>query len=110
MWIFTKEGFFSVVQDDYCAADELMVRARWRKDLVRLADRLGLKKKILAINHADYQYRMKVRRLVWADYCCQAALGVDYSNVKGTIAQGDKKRSRAYMDAWGALVSASIRG
>lgn len=106
MWIFTKEGFFSAVKDDYCEADELMIRARWKKDLIRLAERIGSKAEILTIGHADYRYRMAIKREAWVGYVARAAMEIDYSNVKGTIAHGDHERSRAYMGCWHSLYQA----
>lgn len=106
MWIFTREGFFSAVADGYCAADELMVRARWKKDLIRLAERIGCRQEILTIGHADYRYRLKVKREAWVGYVAMAANEIDYATVKGTIAHGDRERSRAYMGCWHALYQA----
>jgi hypothetical protein len=37
MWIFCKDGFFSAVQNRDCQEDEVMVRARIREDVERLA-------------------------------------------------------------------------
>lgn len=28
MWLFTKNGYYSIVQDDYCHHDEVVIRAR----------------------------------------------------------------------------------
>jgi hypothetical protein len=28
MWLFTKNGYYSIVQDDYCKDDEVVIRAR----------------------------------------------------------------------------------
>ena len=102
MWIFSKEGFFSVVQNEYCNEDELMVRARWKADLKKLSERIGRKAEILEFAGSDYRYRIKVTREEWVDYCAQAANEIDYSNVKGTIA--GKDRSHAYMRVWAALL------
>jgi hypothetical protein len=106
MWMFSKEGFFSVVKDEYCEADELMVRSRWKQDLICLSERIGSKAEIIVIKHADYRYRLKVKREDWVGYCTKAASEIDYSNVKGTIAHGDRERSRAYMGCWHSLYQA----
>jgi len=104
MWIFTREGFFSAVNDDYCKQDELMIRARVKEDLLRLAKFLCIKKpKILTIKIADYRFRMKVKRSEWAGYCADSANNIDYSNVKGNIVDCDPKRSKSYMAVWAAL-------
>lgn len=106
MWIFTMDGFFSVVQDDYCEQDGLMVRARWKKDLERLAEKIGRDLDIKIINHADYRFRTKVTKNEWINYCARSASEIDYPNVKGTIASDDPERSRAYIAVWHALYKA----
>jgi len=104
MWIFTIDGFFSVVKDDYCAEWEVMVRARLRKDLVRLAKVVGLKgKDILRIDHADYRYRLKLPKDFWVSYLARKAEGIDYPNFKNTVPAKDHARHEAYMGCWAAL-------
>ena len=108
MWIFTKDGFFSVVQDNYCGDDELMVRARVKKDLASLLKKIGTPKKkaILTIDHADYRYRVKVKKDDWVKYVAHQALDIDYSNVKGTlIDHNDHGRATAYYGCWESMHS-----
>jgi hypothetical protein len=106
MWLFTIDGFFSVVQDDYCSEEGLMVRARWRKDLERLSDKIGRRLDIKTIDKADYRYRAKVKKNEWINYCARSASEIDYPTVKGTIAADDPGRSRAYIAVWHALLTA----
>ena len=61
MWIFTKDGFYSVIKDKYCTEGELMVRARLRIDLERLLAKLDSDAEILVIKQADYRYRVKLK-------------------------------------------------
>lgn len=103
MWIFTKEGFFSVVQDDYCKEDELMVRARVKGDLERLKEKITTEPGIITLGHADYLYRMPVLREDWASYLHGAAMELDYSNVKGTICEKNKNRQIAYFGVWSSM-------
>jgi len=107
MWVFLNEGFFSAVFDKYCKPNEMMIRARCKGDLVRLSKKLhgySEDSDILEFENADYRYRMKVDRNMWADYLLNAALSIDYSNVKDTIIPaGDKLRHDAYYDVWTAL-------
>ena len=107
MWVFNKDGFFSVVFDRDCHRDEFMIRARCRDDLVRLAKKIkGYidDKDILEFDIADYQYRMKVDKNLWADYLRQSALDIDYSNVKDSIIQfKDRPRQDAYYQIWTTL-------
>jgi hypothetical protein len=107
MWIFTKDGFFSVVFDKYCRRNEVMIRSRCKDDLVRLAKKLhgySDESEILGIMNADYQYRMKISKLDWADYLSNCAHDIDYANVKDAIIPvGDNLRQDAYYQVWTAL-------
>jgi len=104
MWIFTKHGFFSVVQDSYCKPGQLMVRAREKKDLEKMLDWLKLKRKIKTLYEADYRYRVAIPRESWVKYCADMARYIDYSNVKGTLAETGSKRAHAMVKCWYALV------
>ncbi len=107
MWVFTRDGFFSTVWDQYCAADEVMVRTRCREDLCRLSKRLkGFcdEEKILEIPYADYRFRLKISRHEWSEYVARCALEIDYANVKkGIIGENDELRERAYYRVWQTL-------
>ena len=65
MWLFTKQGFYSVVlaaDRDGQPPDTLAVRARRRQDLEslrRLAPALG---QIVFLRHRDYPFRCFIRR------------------------------------------------
>ena len=103
MWIFVKDGYFSVVKDKYCSEGELMIRARVIKDLERLLDKLGSDADILVFKHADYRYRVKVTADQWSRYLAREAAGVDYANIKDTITWHEPGRSKAYYGCWEAL-------
>ena len=57
MWIFTQDGFLSVVEhrDD---SDCLIVRSRARDDLERMAHFAG--QEIIVMPDADYRFRVEV--------------------------------------------------
>jgi hypothetical protein len=63
MWLVTKDGFYSVVQDRG-DPDRLVVRGRWKKHLKVLKDLLP-GSRILVTPEADYPYRMFVSREDW---------------------------------------------
>ena len=42
MEIFVIEGYFSVVQDNYCRDDELMIQSRDLRDLKALAEHMTI--------------------------------------------------------------------
>jgi hypothetical protein len=105
MWIFTKDGFFSVVKDDYCNAGELMVRAWIKNDLQHFLAKIDKQEKeIITLTNADYRYRTKVIKEDWGYYCGKEAANIDYNNVKGTIAPHDQpERATAYYGCWNHL-------
>lgn len=104
MWIFTRDGFYSAVHDDYCAPGELMIRARVKEDLERFIGKTGVPASIITLPQADYRYRVKIKKEVWVKYCTQEADNIDYSNVKGTIApHSDQDRANAYYGCWNHL-------
>jgi hypothetical protein len=101
-WVFNKDGFFSAVQNQYCADDEVMVRARLREDVERLAIATGTPaNEIRDTPDGDYAHRLKLKKQIWADYMQRSALDIDYPNFKDACAKG--KRSRAYADVWMAM-------
>ncbi len=106
MWMMTTVGFFSVVQ---ASVDEVMVRARTKEDIERM--RAALLKhvyanelRILETMHADYPYRLIVRKELFADYMREAVANIDYGNFKNEVAKTDPHRSHgAYADVWHVL-------
>lgn len=108
MWIFTKDGFYSAVQHNQDAS-MLQVRARRQDDLERLAAALECDADIIAMDDADYRYRMNVRRDEFAGYMVEAVDDITYTtNVKGTLARGDSARQHAMMDVWSAMYRLQI--
>lgn len=100
MWIYTKEGFFSVVEDKkYCKEDEVMVRARIKLDLQRFKDHITTDPDIVTLNEADYLHRIPVKRVDWANYLHKSAMELDYSTVKDSIGN-DGKRGIYYYGVW----------
>jgi hypothetical protein len=99
MWVFTKDGFFSVVenQDD---GDCLMVRGRIKEDMQRLGSKF--KVELRATPKADYAYRFVVPRTVWAGYIWNATMELDYDNFKAAV-HGEHDRDDAYMKCWMAM-------
>lgn len=79
-----------------------MVRARIQEDIERLAKATASPAdNIMATPDADYAYRLKLRKKVWADYVQRSALEIDYSNFKGACAKGERKW--AYGQVWQAM-------
>ena len=76
MWIFNKDGYFSAVEHRD-KPDHLMVRARRKEDIERLAEKLQAKAAFTP--DADYAFRVTVSKSACASHGA---------------------RSRAYMDVW----------
>jgi len=104
MWAFTRDGFYSVVHDRYCQHDELMVRSRDKRDLVRLSKKVPLGT-ILETRNADYRYRAVIKRSCLAAYLSHEALEIDYDNFKSSIhgMDDDDVREIAYHSVWTGL-------
>jgi hypothetical protein len=97
MWLFTRDGFYSVVEkEEDRRADTLTVRARRREDLVALG-RLIPGLVIIASPRGDYPFRSRVPRPVLAKAIAELVKDIDYPNFKNT--QSDD-RHRIYMRIW----------
>ena len=101
MWIFTKHGFFSAVQN-WDDSDLIHVRARFKGDLERLCKAYDVTPNVVSIEGTDYPYRMDFDRLKWADIITREAKTIDYTNFKDAVHDGTERDS-AYMDVWAAL-------
>ena len=97
MWLFARDGFFSIVQhkDD---PDYLLVRARVREDIV---DAFG-PDDILELTGSDYRFRKTVPRAVVADYLSKEAMTINYTSVKDDIDKGEPDRHRMLYRIWDA--------
>lgn len=112
MWLFTKEGFFSVVKNEGADEDEVLIRARVDEDLTRLIEFIGRDigdefKDFYRWEdtYSDYRYRLVVRREVFARYMSEAVMDIDYTNVKDSIDQDSEERHSAMMQVWGAMMT-----
>ena len=108
MWLITKNGFLSVVQnlDSKGPGDALLVRGRVRGDLEHFAGaaaRLGERPEIVETPRADYGFRLTTSRAVLAAYVAGQVGALDYPNFKSEIAKDDPERAHVYMDVWSAL-------
>lgn len=110
MWLFTKVGFFSVVQvHDLQGA--VMIRARVLEDIELL---LKTYKKQFKVNGRivqtptnDYPYRIHVRQTEFAKLCAALAKDIDYTNFKSKV-EDDRGRDveELYMRVWQTMVNA----
>jgi 8-oxo-dGTP pyrophosphatase MutT (NUDIX family) len=105
MWLFTTEGFFSIVQKP--GDTELTIRARSRADLERLAKHTELGP-IIEGGGTDYPYRVRASREVVALMVLDQVRALDYSNFKSAVGKRmGGKRAHTYSDIWGTLLNIS---
>jgi len=106
MWLFTKQGFYSVVlaaDGDGQPPDTLAVRARRRQDLEalrRLAPALG---RIVSLRHRDYPFRCFIRRKDFSRLLADLGGKIDYENFKNKIASKSRPRAWLYGIVWGVV-------
>jgi len=98
MWVFTTDGFFSIVHNKHCSDEELSVRARSREDLGKFLKKSGHLIEIIEFSSADYRYRAQVPREVVAQYLSRQAMETNYGNFQEACL-----RSGFSMDRIGAL-------
>ena len=101
MWLMTKTGFLSIVQD---RTDKTVfqVRARRVEDLETTFPELA--SEIIEKPTADYRWRLKVPRRRVIAAVVQALEDIDYdSHVKEELSGQDDDRYKAYYDCWTAL-------
>jgi hypothetical protein len=96
MWLFTTDGFMSVVSKD-CEPHQLLVRARVRGDIERAFPGA----KVTETRKADYRYRTVVAREALVAYLTRQARDLDYENFKDTVT--DQERHDAYLQVWSAM-------
>ena len=101
MWLFTKQGFFSAVQN-FNDSNLIHVRARFKGDLERLCATYGVEPQVVNLPDTDYPFRMDFERGKWAEIVKSEAESIDYSNFKSAVHDGTR-RDEAYMDVWSAL-------
>lgn len=95
MWLFMKQGFFSVVQDK-ADPSYLFVRARDREHL----HRFGAKDAdIVIIPGSDYQYRIRMHKTTFGVMVAQLINKIDYKAFKSSI-DDDARYTQALFDIW----------
>ncbi len=111
MWLFTKDGFFSVVQKPHQVGTEMItIRSRDKKDLLNFLQKVALKPdRLLTTPHADYECRVDVPKSLWAGYLAKCAEEIDYDNFKHMVEERDQERAHIYLGVWSAMLSLSKR-
>ena len=104
MWLFTRYGFYSVVQDKL-DDQRVQVRARVRADLEALQRSAAGELRdveIIMTPHADYRYRIVVPRAQWCTVAGRLSNDIDYVNFKNEV-HGEADRDDAYLAVWSAM-------
>ena len=94
MWLFTKHGFFSAVQNKN-DANLIHVRARFKGDLEKLCKTYGVTPRV-------DPYRMDFNRISWMEIVKCEAVTIDYTDFENAVHDGTK-RDAAYKDVWATL-------
>jgi hypothetical protein len=106
MWVMTRIGFFSVVEDRN-DPNGVLVRGRVCEDLrlmSALIGSLGESKEcpdVVQMDDADYQFRIFITKQEWSDALAALAKTIDYDNFNHTV--DEPLRHQAYMDVWSNL-------
>lgn len=106
MWLFSKDGFFSVVKNRYCKDGDLAVRSRCKDDLIRFCKVTKTPQKgIKVFPDADYRFRVHVTAETWAKYAGACSMNIDYPNFKTAVHSVDPsiRRSHAMHECWAAM-------
>ena len=98
MWIYTTDGFYSVVQKDW----GLMVRSRVKGDLEKLFPK-KMHRHIIQTPDADYLYRILVGRDEFEEAMIKAMRRINYPNFKDAVHEKDKRRVAYYTRVWATM-------
>lgn len=109
MWMMTRYGMYSIVNNPDDPEFEVQIRARVRSDLENLQQRFGSLLKpyeILETPHADYACRIIMPQHEFALLSFLLAGDIDYDNFKGEVERTDPKRAVIYHRVWAILLNA----
>ncbi len=108
MWVFTKDGFFSAVQDRD-DQDKVVIRSRFEDDLFNLLGKMGrFYYDILYTPEADYPVRIVASKDAWGEYLNNYAINdLDYPNFKASLT--DDTRHDCYLKVWMVLRDEQLR-
>lgn len=113
MWMFTRAGFFSVVDknEDGRGEGEVCIRARIREDFDRLRDFYFADMPDVVIEQStDYPYRIYVGKKAWAKVAALMSEDITYENFKGMVAREQGyDRSHLYGEIWSVMFNSEQR-
>jgi len=100
MWVFAKQGMYSVVQHR-TNRELVLIRARVRKDLEDLRKLQPTLPQVIATPKADYPFRIVAYKQDWLCALFELGRRATYPNFKAAIT--DKKRHDLLLKVWGLL-------
>lgn len=105
MWLFTRDGFFSIAATPFCKPGDVAVRCRRKEHIEKLISRHNLDAEILCVENSDYKYRIQIPRALWANILKAEAQDIDYPSFKDSLvaAGADSEYLRAMFTTWGVL-------
>lgn len=100
MWMFTTQGFVSVVAHSE-KPDTLLVRARDEDSLLSLVEAIGATLRHTPSN--DYPYRIEVLRTAYSAWVADQIAQLDYTNYKAHMWSERPEFGDALHDVWVAM-------
>jgi hypothetical protein len=102
MWLFTTQGFYSVVAHRR-ERDKLLVRARTREDIEALREQIPTLR-VFSDPDADYRWRAVVSRAEWVAALALLADRIRYDNFKAEVdTRQGREREQLYERVWREL-------
>ena len=117
MWVYTQNGFYSVVEYDAMMdwrkgmqrklpgrSNKVLIRTRFREDIDYLVSKIATESEVNATPTADYAFRVIALKKEWSKFLAFEGLGIDYTNFKSRV---DKtlgaKRHDQLMSVWSVM-------
>lgn len=104
MWVFTKLGFFSVVQDRDDDA-RVLVRGRSEHEMLDVYREAQLLDQLAFIEYdhagdADYPYRVFMWKSTWAQIMDKLVFQIDYDNFKAEMQDIGEDKHKVLTNVW----------
>lgn len=105
MWIFNRDGFFSVAATKFCQPGHVAIRSRKKEHLESLMSRHGIEAEILVFPEADYRFRIQIPKSDWGRVMQEEAMSLDYNSFKDAMADSGASADylRAMFSIWATV-------
>lgn len=108
MWMMTRYGMYSIVNNPDDPEFEVQIRARVKEDLEALQHRFGALMRpydIIETPRADYACRIIMPQHEFSLLAFQLASDIDYTNFKGEVERTNPGRAVLYHRVWALLLN-----